>query len=463
MGIITSVCLLIVTMSFINISLLFQLIIFLIIFFVIIVVTLYMPLSVYLLFLMVLYVYHTCIVYTFLDGQLFTSLGMIKDFLYLYFVVIWLIRIFYKQYIIPWRTILFCTFFIFWNIVSALTLESSSYLASLYGMRLNIQFVILLPIIESLVKYESFLQTRAFTKNIFYLALSFATLSLLNGIFITNIDFLHYNRLSGLADLNSATNVYGVYISGFSILGIAILGIIKNPTEKKILFIGIIICIIYVFASYSRRAILGLGFGIMILDIYFNKNKYSSRLKTYLIVFTIGLLGIYYLFNNPIIKSIILRLKEISFSGIGSQERYGEWNNMLESMSIFDYLFGKGLGTFGSSAYKFIAGATPAHNYYIQLLVELGVFGIISYLVIIIYVIIIGMKGFRVSTDLDNKKIISGNIVMIIVFLIGGLAGTSNVSIPVSIMLWTSMGIIIGITNFEEMKRKNTLKKININ
>jgi len=405
---------------------------------------LFAPLLPFFIPLIFVYVFHSWFVVTFLAGQRLTMVGMIKDILFIALVVTWLIRALNGQYPIPWRSFFIIIFFLIWNVVHALLADYPNFYAAFYDMRLNIQFVFLLPILESIISSTS--KAKVFVQWLFFIAVLFSAITLCQALLLKTT-LIHYHRLTGLTGIKSSANVFGVYIAGFTAMGIGFFDIPRSRTPRGLVFWGIAICLLYVIASYSRRSFLGLGCSMLVLFTMFCDKRYFNRIKYNIILFSVILVGLFFFLNKSIVESVLWRFGDISLHGRGFPTRLDEWANALSALSYFDYVMGKGLATFGSASVLFdIPGGSPAHNYYVQLLVELGIVGLILYLTILYYVIYCGIRTYRRTANRDIKSIIRGCIAAIVVFLVAGLAGTSNVSIPVSILLWCFAGIVMAMS-----------------
>ena len=405
---------------------------------------LFAPLLPFLILLIFMYVFHSWFVVTFLAGQSLTMVGMIKDILLIALVVTWLIKALNGQYPIPWRSLFIISFFLIWNVVHALLADYPNFYAAFYDMRLNIQFLFLLPVLESIISSTS--KAKIFVQWLFFIAVLFSVISLCQAL-LSGILLIHYNRLAGLTGIKSSANVFGVYITGLTVMGVSFFDISRSRTIKMSLSLGITICFIYVMASYSRRSFVALGCSLFVLCTVFYDKRYFHSIRYFVVLFFIISVSLFFFVNEDIVESILWRFGDISFHGRGFPARFDEWANALSSLSYFDYVMGKGLATFGSASVKFdILGGSAAHNYYVQLLVELGIVGLLSYLAILYYVVRRGIRLYKRTSDRNVKSIIRGCIAAIVVFLVAGLAGTSNVSIPVSTLLWCCAGTVMAMS-----------------
>lgn len=409
------------------------------------------PLIPFLIILIFMYVFHSWFVVTFLSGQSLSMVGMIKDILFICLVVIWLIRALNGLHPIPWKSIFIIFFFLIWNIVHVLLVDSPNFYAAFYDMRLNIQFIFLLPILESIIFSTS--KAKNFMQWLFFIAVLFSAISLCQTLLLGN-PLIHYHRLTGLTGIKSSANTFGVYIAGLTAMGIGFFDIPRSRMLKGLVFWGIAICFFYVIASFSRRSLLSLGCSMLVLFTVFYDKKYFYKIRYKATFFFIISMGLLFFLNGPTVESVLWRFGNISLYTSGVSTRFDQWAYALTSPSYLDYFIGKGLATFGSASVLFdIPGSIRVHNYYVQLLAELGIVGLILYLTIIFYIICCGIRTYRRTSNGDIRSIIRGCIAAIVVFLVAGLAGTSNVSIPVSILLWCCAGTVMAMSRLNRSNR----------
>jgi len=195
---------------------------------------------------------------------------------------------------------------------------------------------------------------------------------------IYSLSPLFSERLS--SDRIFSTFVYPNSLAGYLVLVFPLVLSIKN----RLIFLLLSVTILYtLWLSHSRGGIITLFFTIVLF--------FLLRKKRLFVIISVGLFfitAVYYSIPPP--SSLLARLSY--------------WRVSVDI--IKDNPLGCGLSTFPSMYFKYKKfgdeGTRNAHNDYIQLGVELGIFGAISFIILFIFSAIKGMKLARDNPSIEG-------------------------------------------------------------
>lgn len=159
----------------------------------------------------------------------------------------------------------------------------------------------------------------------------------------------------------------------------------SNRNNKLALVFYVIgtILVFYALILSSKRMPL-IAFGIAIICIYLLKNR-KHLLRNLLVLCAVGIVIVvlyYWLVPNiPGLDTIVNKFIDLEDSDAGILNgRSGLWQIALD-MFYSSPLFGQGFGSYSEVSSALDAITTSAHNYYLQLLAELGLIGLTLYII----------------------------------------------------------------------------------
>ena len=129
----------------------------------------------------------------------------------------------------------------------------------------------------------------------------------------------------------------------------------------------------------------------------------------------------------------------LTFKFGGDADRFKIWAAALKMINDHPF-FGMGVGTFMANFSKYLPGKPLyAHNCYLQIWAETGVFSLISFLGFTCSIIILGVKKFIYSKDFLLLGLLAG----FIGFLVRSFFDTNLYSLQLAFLLWVWVGMII--------------------
>ena len=241
-------------------------------------------------------------------------------------------------------------------------------------------------------------------------------------------------------------NVLGSYL--IFIIATA-LGCLDYANGRRGAVLGLVItigttCLLF---TYSRGAWLGLAVSV-ILFLYWRKEK------KYLLGIPIGLSALLY-FDLPQLWSRInpLTLQHDSSTAY----RLEIWQTSLRIFQDNPF-WGTGMGTvwydiasYNNNIYTFIA---HAHNLYLQLAVEAGFFGLITFLILVGAVMLMNYDVYKHSRSRRHRGIALGLLVGFTGIMVQGFVDAAIIAPQFGMLFWIYSGIT---KNLWEIGKKNKL------
>jgi len=207
----------------------------------------------------------------------------------------------------------------------------------------------------------------------------------------------------------------------------------KNKAMAAVVFFTCIILSVSILLTFSRGGWLGFLIGLLGMIVLFEKKKFPT------LIF-VGFLSTVCLFS-PFIKRVMF-----SFSSTGDSQRYVIWQGAIDMIKENPFL-GKGLGTFMNYFDQYVSniGIFYAHNCYLQMWAESGIFTLIVFLSLTGLVV---YRGVRIS--LKNKKdefgiLLGGLTAGTFGFLVASFFDTQLYSLQLSVLFWVMLGVTVSV------------------
>lgn len=227
-------------------------------------------------------------------------------------------------------------------------------------------------------------------------------------------------------------NDFGVYLLVILSLNIGILLSNKLKNIYKFLLCALMgLLIICLLLTYSRGSWLGFIIVIFFMIVLFRKARFLFFLLIIFIFLLLFLPGVkdrsIFSFVPP--NSIIWN----------DADRFQMWQTAFRMIKENPFL-GKGVGTFMEyfAKYKPNLYVQYAHNCFLQIWAETGIFSLISFLLFVGWAFYHGIKKFIKNHDF----ILLGLISAMLGFLVHGFFDTDLYSLQISVLFWVFMGLI---------------------
>lgn len=289
---------------------------------------------------------------------------------------------------------------------------NNSYLSILLNMTLCTLIFIQVPLRKQEIDFISYCIA---------IAGAFLAILMLTGSQATNINNISGGRMTLVfGGLMIDNNNLAVSISICAVFAFHYFSVSKHKIHKVFWIVLFLLITIAVFFTGSRGGLLAEIGGLI---IYIWKNGNGIRLKTVLLGGVVILI-FGFIVQNVLTIGLTQRFSVSDVIESGGTGRVKIWLDALISYrnsNIFRQLFGYGFGTFGESQRMLSYHYTASHNDFVGVLIELGLIGLILY-------IVVWFKFFKKAIIEKNWLALS----LLMVVLIGSL----SLEMIIKKMLW---------------------------
>ncbi len=295
-------------------------------------------------------------------------------------------------------------------------------------------------------------------------------IALIAGLYLASLDGLFqlyfgkdlfrakpYDFVIGLARLKATfphTNIFAAYLALF--LPICVSLVLYYLKGKRKILLGlmsllIIYCLIF---TFSRGAIFGFGFAVLLMSII-KKDKLIIALLIIILIMTPFILP-----KN--IKEWI-KTTDSLWEVLLNKARLNIYRTSLNMIKAHPFI-GVGVNTYClnyqkykvKETYGFTADARYyAHNNFLHMVAEIGLIGFAAFLWLLIVFFGSWIRFYK-SSDSNFLKICGLGIVTgIIAFLVNGLTETNLYYSKVATLFWYQVGLFLGISGIKVKEKEN--------
>lgn len=279
-----------------------------------------------------------------------------------------------------------------------------------------------------------------------------STLVCIDGFFqyFTHIDFLRHRgwpyspnpftlRITGPF---VTSNDLAAYLLPLSLLSLVLFSnIYKNRVINRILKVLPLALLICLFLTLSRGAWVGLSIGLLFLARFLKNNKLVTTLILILALFLTSLW-----FFLPKGKKADLKIR-FDFFDPGGRDRI-ELNKISLRMLEVAPIFGLGLGTYMYNFDRFNLdkksypwGASYAHNCYLQIAAETGLFGFLSFLFLLGALFYTSTKQINKAPMSRERNLNLSLLAALFAYLIHSAFDTNLYNLDIGILFWYLLGL----------------------
>ena len=294
-----------------------------------------------------------------------------------------------------------------------------------------IEFIMIFLVVQDI------LNSRERIRNVIFILLSVAGLIGIDGLVqkFLGVEFLRLrdDSLLGITASFNHYNDFGTYL--ICILPIVICLIFSRIKRNIRLILGCLVillatCLLF---TFSRGSWLSFGCSFILILILLRRFK--------IIIPVISLFIISLIIFTPFRERVFH-----TFQSGGDADRFIVWQSSLRMIKENPFL-GKGVNTFMDyyGQYYSLRNATYAHNCYLQMWVETGIFSLVSFL---IFLFIIFKKAI-ISFKRKNSYLLLGVISGVFGFLVCSFFDTPLYSLQLSCLFWYLLGIAKNLTKLD--------------
>ena len=234
--------------------------------------------------------------------------------------------------------------------------------------------------------------------------------------------FNHYNGLAAYLICILALFMAAISIKSSSQL--------STSLRNKVIFCGLSLGLFLsgacILLTFSRGGWIGLLFAVLLMLILSGKWK---------VILPILCIFIFLLISIPALRERAVFI----FASDGDASRFAIWKGAWGMIKEHPFL-GKGLGTFMAnfSQYTRGLGVQYAHNCYLQIWAETGIFALLSFISFLFLLLWQGIKSFKRSHD----YIVLGVLCAIFGFLVHSFFDTHFYSLQLAVLFWFMAGVL---------------------
>lgn len=266
--------------------------------------------------------------------------------------------------------------------------------------------------------------------------------------YVYNISLMNYGANPGICS-EHGFNAFCITV----FLNIFYVKSIYNSRNKVFNFMMLGAGIIALLATGKRGLLIANMISMIILLIMVNieNKKKLKRLLFYIIGFFIILKVISYI---PATQIVFERFKDLDETGNTLNGREVFYEQMLENIKE-NTILGSGAKTT-----EVLTGGNDGHNIYLQILSELGIIGMIVYLLIFIKSGKMAINSFRLNSNKENTLI---SIYYQIFFLVYGMSGNPLYNFSILLVYLIMVNLVTKDDDYEIKSEREVLKSENRN
>ena len=283
-------------------------------------------------------------------------------------------------------------------------------------------------------------------RNCLIVLLSTALLIGIDALFqrFIGIDFLRHKTMVALYGETipravtasfSHYNSFGAYLIVILSLLLAMLISVKDKVYRLSVFLLLILMQLCLILTFSRGSWMGF-FAVLIIMLFL-----SPKVNKLIYVFFIFIMVMIFL---PGIRERALFI----FSPGGDTDRFVIWKGTFSMIKEHPFL-GMGLGTYMDYFRPFVKKGLIqyAHNCYLQIWAETGIFALISFILFIGSIFYKGIKAFKIK---NSNFALLGFICALFGTLVHIFFDNHLYSLQLSALFWLMLGVIVALTKQEE-------------
>jgi O-antigen ligase len=323
-----------------------------------------------------------------------------------------------------------------------------------------VQFKRLISLVLVYFVFSRCIKTKKEWQFLFYallLSLVFVALVTWRGGMLAGSTFADFKRSSGpFGEDWRGSDIAGGFLAIFTPFILSFTLFTKRRIIKILGFGSMIICVMGLFATYSRGSIMALGIASLVsIIVGFKALLKTSKFTAVLVIIIIFGLALYW--QKWVPESIVNRIKgtvqEQAYVGEvvldeSSQGRMDKWETGIEIFKT-NFLFGVGF-----KIPNFMLG-TDTHNTFIQIAAEMGIFGFLAFL-IFLFTIFIKAKSL-LKTEFAWLGV--GLIGCLVAFIFVNMFYSNFFRDTVVGTFWVILGLSAAATSFDQPGRKVKVAK----
>jgi putative inorganic carbon (HCO3(-)) transporter len=262
----------------------------------------------------------------------------------------------------------------------------------------------------------------------------------------TNIDLNQVMGLEPAFRLRATmthSNAYAFYLVMILVMTLSVILQQKSFSKRFFLFfllIGLLLSLVF---TYARGAWISLIFAILVLGIF----KHHKLL----FFVPLGIIGMLFLFPF-IVQRFEPLLDPSQYQYTSFAWRIDLWGKSIDYF-LHNPFWGIGFGNFIFVEYGLVGAYAGAHNDYLRILVESGIFGFLGYLALIGGLLILSIQAYNKSNNSFHKSLCLGFIGIWVAYVILSLTENLFNHGGIQWYFWAFAGLVSSIYRLPEEKK----------
>lgn len=272
---------------------------------------------------------------------------------------------------------------------------------------------------------------------------------------VTGLRDLYTSKIFGFPRVHS-TALEPLYFANYLLVPLSLALSLLFGKIKKIRWFWLLVIIILSLTNFilalSRAAYIALAFSVLIIILYHLKHLFSLKRIIY---FLIVVLAVYFIFirvfnltgDFTLYFDKFIKQATGIFTGASYTDRADTMNQAWAMFKTHPYL-GVGTGNFGPQAawYPLVTpdkGWLIVNSEFLEIMAETGIFGLMSFLLVLLILFIKSIEAIRKAQDSYLKAVMIG----LLAAFIGVIIQYQTFSILYIIHIWFLFGLMMAVQN----------------
>lgn len=240
------------------------------------------------------------------------------------------------------------------------------------------------------------------------------------------------------------TNMFGMFVVGM--LPLLIIAFHNVRTRGKRLLVLLFIAgplLISLLMSFSRRA----WVAALLMGLIYGVTHFKVKNVIYLLIFCIWL---FFVSDAYVFIDRFMLVFDSNYASNNMRAEMAYYYIRLISADVYSMLGGLGSGSVGPAylftSFTVIDGSRLyIDSYYMQLLIEYGLVGLLLFFSLFTVVGAMGIAAYRRYRKRKSEKslYVYAYLLVLLAYLISGLVGSTIISFPTNCYMWLFVGLVI--------------------
>jgi len=238
------------------------------------------------------------------------------------------------------------------------------------------------------------------------------------------------------------TNTLGIVLAIALLIGLTLLLNSRGLRRRFYYLLGMAPLSLILVFTFSRRGYITFLGGLLLMVLARGRKYFSLGVQIVLLVaFLVTVIG-----ASSLGGFVIQRFSQNPLRDPSFRARVSDAQLILERSGNNPW-FGYGIGSTGPVGVRFnVPDAVPAHNYYLMLLYEMGVPGLLFFIWLLSRIIRLSRQIYQRVPTVEFKSVVATIWAIMIMLVLNGLLGTTFEAYPIDLYFWVLVGLLEAIS-----------------